>query len=79
MKLCHLAMAQRAVSERARLTALRDNGQLAVIIRIGSGLGVTEDCDQAMIDLVRPVVAAELDRRIAEIEGDLASYGVELA
>lgn len=76
MKASHLRLAQQAMDERARLISIRDRGEIGMTLRLGGSVTIL---DQAMLDLARPIVAAELTRRIAECEADLASYGVELA
>lgn len=71
MKSCHVGMAARALVERQQLVWLRDTGTIDVLIN-GKYQG-----DEMKVS-VRPVVVAELDRRIAEIDADLATWGVEL-
>jgi hypothetical protein len=64
-------MAARAVTERNTLIEQRDKATLGVTIN-------SKYQDELMLELVRPVVAAELTRRIGEIEADLRQWGVEV-
>lgn len=71
MKLASLGVAARSAEARALLVRLRDRATLEVTLD-------RERQDEVMVALVRPIVVAELDRRIADVEADLAALGVEL-
>ena len=74
MKLSLLPIVQRAVKARGdidELLACIDIDAVQVIIRANYQ-------DDAMVALVKPVIAAELKARRAQIDRDLESYGVKV-
>lgn len=71
MKLSTFPLAERAIAARRELIRQRDDAKL----------GVTIDGryqDDEMVAAVRPVIVAALDHRIAELDEDLESYGVQI-
>lgn len=76
MKLEMFAIVSRTMTVRDKLIE-----QIGAVETAERGLGVTIHGiyqDEAMLAVVRPVVLTELRARLASIDRDLVSYGVEL-
>lgn len=71
MKLANIHIVSRCADARARLIHDRDHAKFGVTID-----GKYQD--DAIVAAVRPIVVAEIDRRIAELDADLAALGVVL-
>ena len=74
MRLASLPLANIAVGERRRLLALREaveSDKLQVVISSAYQ-------DDAMVALVRPVLAREINARLHRVEAELKALGVEL-
>ncbi|MCW3837826.1 hypothetical protein ACFQ1E_17410 [Sphingomonas canadensis] len=69
MKIENFRLAAQAYQARASLIEQRDQAPFGVTI-------AGRYQDDAMIAAVRPVIVAELDRRIAELDEDLRGLGV---
>lgn len=69
--LANVGIAYRLGEARTKLQLQREGGKVEVSI---SG----QPQDHAMAEATRGAVLAELDRRIAEIDEDLAAIGVEV-
>ncbi|MGN6270874.1 MAG: hypothetical protein ACTHM0_13400 [Sphingomonas sp.] len=70
MKRCHVNLAAQALRERASLVDQCDSSAVQILIR-------GKYMDDDMVAAALPSIVAELERRISEIDEDLASWGVE--
>lgn len=69
MKLADFYTVQLLVSERSRL-------QTKLTAKLGVTIGGTYQ-DDAIVELVRPIVAGEMRAQISRIDADLRKLGVE--
>lgn len=71
MKIGNFPLVARAMAARDKLVKQRDSGKLVIMID-------AEEQDAEMTEWIRPRVAAELNRRIDEIDEDLRGLGVDV-
>lgn len=76
MKLADAHTVAVLASQRDQMQLFRDRGKISGSIDLGGHRA--ETLDPIMIELIRPVIAAELNRRIAVIDHDLLGLGVDL-
>ncbi len=71
MRLADFDMVEALVSTRNHLIGQRDGGRPSIEI---SG----RHQDPAMVEVVKPAITAELNRRIDDVDAQLARLGVEV-
>ena len=76
MKISDVFVVSNLVRQREHLLALRKDAKITGSISVGSW--TSDNLDPVMIELIRPIINAELDQRIAVVEGDLRDLGVVL-
>jgi hypothetical protein len=76
VKITDVHLVSNLVRQREHLLALRKDAKITGSISVGSWS--SDSLDPVMIELIRPVINAELDQRIAVIDGDLRDLGVVL-
>ncbi|MDR3408456.1 MAG: hypothetical protein P4L68_08160 [Methylovirgula sp.] len=69
MKLSNFAMARRIVDERIRIATKIETARIGVTID-----GTYQD--DAMVELVRPLVLGELRAQVRRLDADLAALGI---
>lgn len=79
MRLEDIALAHSLAERRRHLLAMRDTGGLMSALkdlRLDRRTDVRDPVDHAMIELITPIATAELTRRIALVDAELAGIGV---
>lgn len=65
--------------ERRRNVLMTFRDDMEVIARIRTGTGsaaITENLSEQLLDQLKPVIAADLDRQIIKVEAEMRALGV---